>query len=168
MARKKVELPCRLTSWDAVDKAMKEIISCEGSVDEINADLNRRIADIKQKADNEAKVYYDKIKALEVDIKEFVVKHREEFEGKTKQLNFGKTGFRLSTSLVVPSNKTADIIASLKRYNMTDCLNIKESINKDVLKKYPSEDILKTGAYLKSTDDFWYEVEKHDVKSTEA
>lgn len=168
MARKKVDTPSTFKTWQDIDAAFGEIIECEGCIDELNVQLNREVALAKQLADEKAKPFYDKIKQLEFAIKDFVVKNRSEFDGKTKQLNFGRTGFRLSTALVVPANKTADILASLKRYNMSDCINIKETVNKDILKKYKSEDILKVGAYLKSTDEFWYEVDKESLKSAEA
>lgn len=168
MARKKVETAPVFKAWSEVDAAMQDIIECEGCIDEINAELNRKITAAKQEMDETAKPLSERIKELEYGIKDFVIRHREEIGGKTKQLNFGKTGFRVSTSLVVPANDTANIIANLRSYNMEDCINVKESVNKDVLKKYKSEDILKTGAYLKSTDDFWYEVDKESLKPSES
>ncbi|MEG1954103.1 MAG: host-nuclease inhibitor Gam family protein [Hydrogenoanaerobacterium sp.] len=168
MARKKVETAPTFTAWCDVDNAMQTIIECEGCIDEINAELNRKLAASKQEMDTKAKPLTERIKKLEYDIKDFVIRHRDEIDGKTKQLNFGKTGFRMSTSLVLPASRTDEIIANLKRYDMNDCINTKESVNKDVLKKYKSEDILKTGASLKSTDDFWYEVDKERLKPSEA
>lgn len=167
MARKKVETPPTFTSWEDVNSAMQEILECEGSLAEINAELNRQIAATKTMMEVDANPLHEQIKRLEYDIKDFVVRHRNDIEGKTKQLNFGRTGFRLSTSLVVPTNMTADVIANLKRYNMTDCITVKESVNKEILKQYKSEDILKTGATLKSSDDFWYEVDRESLTPSE-
>lgn len=168
MARKKVPTEPRLKSWDEVDAAMKEIMECEGCIDEITVALNRAVAVAKEEADKKARPAYERLKQLEYDVKEFTISRREEMEGKTKQLNFGRTGFRASTKLVVPPSQSADVIVALKRYGMNDCVTIKESVNKEALKRYPSDDILKTGAYLKSTDEFWYEIEKQDLKSNEA
>lgn len=167
MARKKVETPALINTWEEIDKAFAEIITCEGAIDEINAELNRQVAVAKDTAEEQAKPQQDRIKQLEFAIKDFVIKNREDIDGKTKLLNYGRTGFRSSTSLVVPSGKVADVIAALKRYGMADCITVKESINKDVLKTYPTDDIVKTGAYKKTIDDFWYEVVKQDVKAIE-
>lgn len=166
MARKKVPTEPRLKSWDEVNRAMKEIMECEGCIEEITVELNRTVAAAKEEADKKAKPAYERIKQLEYDIKEYTISHREEMEGKTKQLNFGRTGFRASTKLVVPPAQTADVIAALKRYGMDDCVTVKESVNKEALKRYASDDILKTGAYLKSTDEFWYEVEKQELQTS--
>ena len=167
MARKKVPIQPTLSTWQDVDDAMKEILNCEGCVDEIEVNLNREITLAKEKADAASKPMRERISELEVQIRDFVSRHREELDGKSKRLNFGQTGFRLSTKFVVPASKSADIIASLRRYGMVDCITTKESVNKDVLRKYPGEDILKTGAYLKSDDEFWYEVSSETIKSAE-
>lgn len=167
MARKKVPIVPALKSWQDVDDAMKEILNCAGCVDEIEVTMNREITLAKEKADAKSKPMRERISELEVQIRDFVSRNRDELDGKTKKLNFGQAGFRLSTKLMVPATKTADIIASLRRYGMEDCIIVKESVNKDVLKKYPSEIILKTGAYLKSDDEFWYEVEAETIKPAE-
>lgn len=162
MARKKVPTAPRLKSWNEVDQALKEIAECESCLEEITVELNRNIADAKAKAEAQARPAHDRIKQLECDVKEYVTQHRDEIGGKTKLLNFGKTGFRLSTKVMIPS--VADVIAAIKRLGFTDCLTVKESVNKDALRKRSSNDILKTGAYLKSTDEFWYETDKEKLK----
>lgn len=165
MARKKAETPCSLSSWVDVDEALHEIIDCQSSIDTINAELNRDIATLKQIADESAAEHYELIKVLETEIKIFVKQHCNELDGKTKKLTFGQTGYRQSTKLVVPTTKAADIMSYLKRNNMTDCVKVEETINKDVLKTYPTETVLATGAYYKTTNKFWYETDNHDIKS---
>lgn len=51
MARKKVPTEPRLRSWDEVDRAMKEIMECEGCIEEVTVDLNRTVAAAKEEAD---------------------------------------------------------------------------------------------------------------------
>ena len=82
---------------------MKEILNCEGCVDEIEVNLNREITLAKEKADAASKPMRERISELEVQIRDFVSRHREELDGKSKRLNFGQTGFRLSTKLVAVS-----------------------------------------------------------------
>ncbi|MEG0091010.1 MAG: host-nuclease inhibitor Gam family protein [Oscillospiraceae bacterium] len=162
MARKKVSTEPTYQSWNDVDKALKEIADCESCITEIEVDMNRQINEAKDDADKMSKPAKDRVKKLELCIKEFVEANRVELDGKTKMLNFGKTGYRISTKMVIPSIEEA--IVKIKQHNMLDCLNIKESINKDVLKKYPVEEIIKTGGYLKQTDEFWYETFKEELQ----
>lgn len=164
MARKKVK-KSGICSWEELDNALHSIINCQSSIDEINAELNREISTLKQIADESAAKHRELIKALEAEIKIFVTQHREELDGKTKKLNFGQTGFRQSTSLVVPTTNTADIINYLKLNNMTDCVKVVETINKDVMKTYPTDKVLAAGAYYKTSNKFWYETEKNNIKT---
>ena len=46
---------------------------------------------------------------------------------------------------------------------MVDCINVKETINKDTVKSYPEEEILKIGGYLQRADTFWYEIDKDSL-----
>ena len=47
---------------------------------------------------------------------------------------------------------------------MSDCIIIKEAVNKEVLEKYPDKDIIKVGATRKVEDKFWLETDKAKVK----
>jgi len=163
MARKKVAAAFK--TWDDVDNAMREIIEAEGCVDEVEIELNRIIATAKEEAERRIKPMTEKIRSLEVQMRAFVESRRSDIDGKTQKLNFGRTGFRLSTRVVVPSGKLPEIINALRRYEMLDCIAVKESVNKEALKKYAAEDVTKTGAYLKTSDEFWYEVDKETLKS---
>lgn len=164
MARKKVSTPLTLGSWGEVDRAFREIAECESCIGEIEVGMNRTIAEAKAAADRKARPAQERIKQLEYDVKEFVLQHQEDFAGgKTKQLNFGKAGFRLSTKLVIPSGRVPEVIERIRQYGMDDCLNVKETVNREALKKYKSEDILKVGAYLKSDNEFWYEINREEL-----
>lgn len=90
MARKKVPIQPTLSTWQDVDDAMKEILNCEGCVDEIEVNLNREITLAKEKADAASKPMRERISELEVQIRDFVSRHREELDGKSKRLNLGR------------------------------------------------------------------------------
>lgn len=168
MARKKVPAEPVLNSWEEVDHAMHQILLAQSCIDEINVQLNRTILEAKEAAEVASRPAREKIAGLELQIREFVVRNRDTIKGKSKKLNFGQTGFRLSTKLVVPTSKVAEIIAACKKFKMQDCVTVKESINKEALKRYPLEKILQVGASLKSTDEFWYEVATEEIAPTES
>ena len=81
MARKKVPIQPTLSTWQDVDDAMKEILNCEGCVDEIEVNLNREITLAKEKADAASKPMRELICELEVQIRDFVSRHRVELDG---------------------------------------------------------------------------------------
>ena len=168
MARTRIKNQPVLKNWAEVDAVLREIAEKEILIEEIEGEMNKQINGIKISSGLEAKPHQDRIAKLGQDIKEFVTEHKEEIDGKTKQLNFGSTGFRLSTSAVIPraKEKVEAIIKSLKIRKMTDCINVVETVNKDVLKKYSEDEIIKIGAKLKKEDVFWYETAREKLKVT--
>lgn len=164
MARVRLPDQPALKSWDDVDLTMKEIGECELAVERVEADMNEKISDIKLAAEMEAKPHKERIKLLELQMKEFVEANRDNLGNKkTKEINFGKTGFRKSTKITLPraAAKLAEVIRRIKEFGMTDCVvQPPEKIDKDNLKKYPENDILKVGATLTVEDTFWYEVDR--------
>lgn len=166
MARIKIVNQPTLKTWAAVDAVLREIAEKEILIEEIEGEMNKQINGIKISSGLEAKPHQDRIDKLGKDIKEFVAEHKEELDGKTKLLNFGSTGFRLSTSVIIPKakEKVEAIIKSLKIRKMVDCINTTETVNKEVLKKYSEDEIIRVGGKLKKEDTFWYETSREKLK----
>jgi len=168
MARTKIKEVAVLKNWEDVDMVLKEIAENNIKIDEIEGEMNKQMQGIKKSAAHEAKPYQDRVDKLGKDIKDFVIEHKDELEGKTKVLNFGKTGFRLSTKLSLPTakDKVASIIDKLRKRRMKDCIVVTEKINKEILKKYDEKVIIEIGATLKKEDTFWYEEDYEKIKAT--
>lgn len=162
MARVRIETEPLLKSWDDVDLHLKEIAECEIAIERIEADMNEKIQDIKLGSEMSAKPLKDRIDALGKEIKAFVELNRGEIKGKTKVMNFGKTGFRKSTKIIIKSVQA--ILKALRARKMEDCIIVKESVNKDRLVEYPDEIIAAVGAGKKVEDVFWYETDREKLK----
>ncbi len=158
MARKRVTEP-QLNSWEQVDECLKVMSDAENQISVIEAEMNAAIAEAKKEAAEKAAEYRELIKQNEGKIKEFTTIRKDELKGKSRQLTFGMVGFRQSTKLLLPQD-TAEVILKLRENGMVDCITVKETINKDTVKSYPEEEILKIGGYLQRTDTFWYETDK--------
>ena len=91
MARKRMEDPS-LKSWDEVNAALKLIRDNEIELELIEADMGKKIADIKEQAAEQAVPYRDDIKKLELQVKEFVTLNKAELKGKSREMDFGKVG----------------------------------------------------------------------------
>lgn len=162
MGRTRIKEAPVYKTWNDVDNALKEIAQAELDLLDIEGELNKQINGAKAAAAQEAKPLQDRIDVLGKDIKAFVDEHRDELEGKTKQLIFGKTGYRKSTKVIIPKakDKLAAIIKNLKARKMTDCIVVKETVNKEAIKKYSADDIARAGMVLKQEDVFWFETDK--------
>ena len=161
MSRKRVtESPLR--SWEEVDGCLKVMGDAENQISIIEAEMNAAIATAKKEASEKAAEYKELIKQNEGKIKEFTTINKEELKGKSRQLTFGTVGFRQSTKLLLPQD-TGEVIVRLRENGMVDCINVRETINKDTVKSYPEEEILKIGGYLQRADTFWYETDKDSL-----
>ena len=72
MARKKVAAEPALKSWADVDAALKEILYCNGCIDEVEVTLNREIAEAKDRADVKTRPMRERVRGLEAQMREYV------------------------------------------------------------------------------------------------
>lgn len=165
MARKRMEEKFMLQSWDQVDETLLEIAENEMELEKLTTEMNQAIHEVKERFTSESKPFQERIKILSLYVQEFSERNREDIKGKTKTLNHGSIGFRQSTKVVL--SKVEQILENLKKFKMQDCISVKESVNKDVLRKYPAEDVLKVGASLKVEDVFWYDTERQKLEDVE-
>lgn len=114
-----------------------------------------------------AEPYTQRIAKLELQIKGYVDEHSDDMgKKKTMSLQFGQTGYRKSTKVILPKAeaKIAAIVKALRVRGMSDCIvSPPPKVNKDALKKYPADDILAVGANIKVDDVFWYEVDRESL-----
>jgi len=153
-----------LKTWDDVDICLREIAECEISLNDIDGNMNIAINEAKEKASKLAKPIQARIETLEKLIKSFVQENKSDIQGKSKVLNFGKVGFRQSSKVSIPTKQIETILKNLRKHGMSDCISTKETINKEVLEKYPDKDIVKIGASRKVKDNFYMETDKEKVR----
>lgn len=162
MKRVRMEEP-ELKTWEDVNQSLRLIAEAENEIAMVEAGMNVQIDTIKQTYEEKIREYKKQIKQQELLIKEFTTDKKDQLDGRTKDLTFGKVGFRKSTKLQLP--KVLDkVIAALKKNGMDDCIIRKETVNKDILKQYKEQQILDVGGCLKVEDAFWYETKQVDLK----
>lgn len=152
-----------LKNWEDVNEALRLIAEAQNEIAMVEAGMNVQIDTIKLTYEEKIEGYKKQIKQQELLIKEFTTDNKEQLNGRTKDLTFGKVGFRKSTRLQLP--KALDkVIAALRKKGMEDCISVKETVNKDILKQYDEQQILDVGGSLKVEDAFWYETKQVDLK----
>lgn len=165
MARVKIIPACRLKSWKDVDETLRQIAECERVKADLENNMNAEIAEITKTYAEMAAPVQEKIDHYSADICQYVTENRGDLKGKTKKLNFGSTGFRISTKLKYNKGvKSADVIAALERLGLKDCIKSTKTVIADNLKKKPRKVLVNVGAYLKETDGFWYETKSEVIQ----
>ena len=161
---KKAAARIELRDWDEVDIALRRIAECQIALDTIDAEMNMKINDAKAEADKLATPLRLAVKEQTGLVQDFTDGHRAELESRSKQLTFGKVGFRQTARIYIPTKKIGNVIENLKKFGMGNCIKITESVNKDVLGVYQEEDIAKVGAYVIKEDKFFCEPDKEKVR----
>ena len=161
MARKRVTEPPLLKTWEDVNDALREIAEAQIALNDIEGEMQKQIVGAKKIAEQEGKPHADRIAKLEREIKKFAEEHRDDFgKKKTMSLTFGDIGFRLSTSITISSkpDKLAEIIRKLRARKLFDCVVVKESVNKENLRKYGKETVIEVGGVWREDETFGYDV----------
>ena len=112
MARKKLHREPVLKDWAEVNDALRSIHEYEHALTEMGVDMSRRIDAVKAEYTKSAEPLQKRVKQLETDVQEYVEAHREDMAGKSRQLTFGRVGFRQSTRLILANAKVPQAIAT--------------------------------------------------------
>lgn len=162
MARRKVTAAPVLPDWAAVDGALRDIRECEHALTELGVDRDRRIDSVKEEYSKMALPLQNRIKKLEGDVKAYADAHRAELTGKSRKLNFGTVGYRISSRLILPATKAAEAIVTLKAMGRKEFIKTTETLDRAALLRQPVELLNQIGAYIQQRDEFYYDVSGKD------
>lgn len=158
MARKKVTSAPALADWSAVDSALRDIRECQHTLAEMSVQRDRQIDSIKADYTQAALPLQNRMKALESDVKAYVDMHRAELDGKSRTLTFGTVGYRVSSKLMLASGRVAEAIATLKALGHAELVKTTETLDREALRRQPGELLQQVGAYIRTVDEFYYDV----------
>lgn len=152
-----------IENWDEVGILLKEMADCQVYVNRLEAKMNGEISDIKERYGKMSGESLEKIDSIRENILLFVAEHKKEFtDTKSREFTFGRVGLRKSTEIITRNVKA--IMEALKAHGMQDCINVKESINKDVLKNYTDEKIESVGAKRRESERAYLEINLEKLK----
>lgn len=166
----KQQLPT-LNSWDEVDLALKAIGDHERAVETIGNVMQAEIDAAKLKAKEASDPELAKIAAISRQVQDFAEAHRADLTNKkTKPLVFGIIGWRKSTKVKLPRDKTrlADLVDLLRRVGWHDCVTQQDpTINKEALRTHDFAEVRKLGIDVATEDVFWLETARDDIPAKE-
>ncbi len=163
MARRTLKSEPVLRDWAAVDGALKDIRELQHTLAELQIEKARKMDAITEEYSERSAPLEKKVKSIGKDVKEFVDAHRLDMEGKSRRLHFGSVGYRAGSKLVLSNEKVKDAIATLKALGFASCIEIKETLKRDEVKKQPQAVLDQIGAYIKTTDEFYYDISDRAV-----
>ncbi|MDR0408680.1 MAG: host-nuclease inhibitor Gam family protein [Campylobacteraceae bacterium] len=159
----------QITNWDEVDSTLKRLAELVVAETKINGDATIRINEIKKEAADKAAPLQVERAALEKQIELFCEANKAEFADKrSKELNFGTVGYRVSTSVAIPRDKkkVEALIKSIKAFGLKNCIAYEEKPDKEALKELDDTTLTKLGLKRKIEDNFRIEPRIEEVADT--
>ncbi len=163
MARYKPELQ-QIQSIEDADRVLLDLRTYESQLERIDADAEREIAKIKEKASAQGKTIRERIKELTATLKAFSDFHKKDLflTRKSVERPFGVFGYRKNPDKISVSK---DTIQRLKDLGRADCVRVKESVNKEALRDFTDEELAAVGAVRKPSkkEDFFCQTKRDQV-----
>lgn len=161
MARKRLENSIK--DWAGVDAALLSIGQIDREIELFEGACQKEIERQKVYTVSQVKPLHERKTALELQIQAFCEGRREEMGNKkSRELNFGKVSFRLSTKIVIRGVQAC--IDALRSLGLKDFIRVKESPDKEKMKDLDDAVLAQVGAKRQPEDVFGYEVNRERVK----
>lgn len=166
MARTSLKEP-QLQSWEAVDQTLAQLADLKRDIALEEAACNEQVDQIKNQAKEKMAPLLERVKAHELQLKEFCDHRKTEFtKVKTKKLTHGSVGYRLSTTVSIPDPIFTCQV--LKQLQLEHCIRTKTEPDKEAIKQLAPEQLAEIGATVKPKNSFGYEIETVDPAATAA
>jgi|GEM_PF-1181637 len=144
-----------LADWGDVDRLLEDLGRLDLKMAAIEADMGGRLYDLVKEYSARLTAMRECRAGLEWLAAAFCQSRKSEFAvRRSKQLTFGRIAFRVAESIEIPVGTDAAVIATLRRLGWDDCIEVKEKIDKNALKKLPDNDLARCGARRKTEDRF--------------
>jgi len=163
---KKAPAHFEITSMEELNHALERIGQAKAKLDEIDAQTEKRLAEIKSDADALAKQSAQDFQENEDAVIAYLKKNRKLFsEQRSIKLGFGTVGFRSVNEIEISANTVAKLE---KMEDGEDALIIKKTANKNVLATWPDADLRKVGAIRVTEDRPFYKLHPAEMAKRKA
>lgn len=147
----------QVENWEEADDAIRRMGEIIVALTDASGELTLKINKLKEEVKQGIAGLESERKYLEEQITHFCESQKAEFAKKrSKVLNFGLIGFRISSSVPIPRDrgKLSDLIATLKHLRLGSCIKVEEKIDRDQISTLDDGVIAKLGLKKTVKDSF--------------
>jgi phage host-nuclease inhibitor protein Gam len=142
-------------NWNSVDKALEEIGIIDLGMAEIASSLGRKLHELIDEFSRDISDLSERRRGIESAIESFCLLNKGEFGKKrSRQFNYGRISFRMAERIEIPEELEDAIIATLKKLGFSDCVETRERLDRNALKKLPDSDLARFGIRRAKEDHF--------------
>lgn len=151
-----------LESWEEVDGHLEHLCEVERQIAELESQAGEQVDRIKRDLAERTEPLLATKKKLEMEVEQYLVANKGEFaKARSKELNFGVVGFRLSSKIVYAAKaKVGTVLELLKAAGLKSCIIAKEQPDKKALAKLDDETLGKVACKRVTEDTPWIELKK--------
>lgn len=157
-----------IDTWSQADDILKQVGHYQCQIAELERYAQEEIDTIKADVKAAVEPIQECIQLQLDSLQAFAEAHRLDFNGaKSRKLNFGVVGWRLSTSITINAKKTLELIkTTFSRKKAGELLIVKESVSKEALAKLTDEDLASVAARRITKDAFFVEPDSVTIAKT--
>jgi len=147
----------QVENWEDADQALRRMGEITVALTEASGELTLKLNELKGKMKKNVSGLESERKYLEQQITHFCESQKAEFAKKrSKVLNFGLIGFRITTSVPIPRDrgKLSDLITVLKRLRLNSCIKVAETVDRERISSLDDGVIAKLGLKKSVKDSF--------------
>lgn len=169
MAKRVKPVPASLPviqTLEEADATLARIAAHKRQIALVELGAEEEIEAVKLRAAGECETAKQEIAALEQALLRWGDYNKPSLFARKKslELTFGVVGFRASTKLKTLSKWTWErVLCALKDAKMTDCVRIKEEVDKEALKGLAPEKLAEIGVKAAQEDVFFYELDDQRI-----
>ena len=142
-------------NWNCVDKALEEIGMIDLGMSEISSSLGRRLHELLDEYSPKLSNLTERRQAIESAVESFCLLNKSEFAKKrSKQFHYGRISFRTAERIEVPEGLEDAAIATLKKLGFSECVETRERLDRNALKKLSDSDLTRCGIHRAKEDHF--------------
>jgi len=147
----------KVENWEDADQALRRMGEITVALTDASGELTLKINKLKEDVKRSIAGLESERKYLEEQVTHFCKSQKAEFAKKrSKILNFGLIGFRITTSVPIPRDKgkISDLISVLRRLRLESCIKVEERIDREQISSLDDGIIAKLGLKKSVKDSF--------------
>ncbi len=153
----------KFLSWKEVDEALGRIRENTITIRRAESAMNNQITMVKGAFSEKVEPLQAENAELEKEIEAYTKAHISEFtDRKTKEMTYGKVGFRKVSEIVTRNVKA--IMEACKQHDMFDCIKVSEKLDKEALEKYSDKALETVGAHRKEAEKYFYDIDLEELE----
>jgi len=147
-----------IESFEQADTILRDIGDLQMQIKQAEATAKDAIDEAKELLAEITKPLTEEIKNKVKSLEAFCLHHKKDFaEQKSKKLNYGTLGWRLSTSIITSRDTIKYIKEEFSGRQIDELVRIKETVNKEALAKLTEEQLADIEAQRVRKDVFFAE-----------